>query len=526
MQPPTFTPRGRFLVNAITAAFVLRFLRLNDVSLWTDEGATWANATHGTWTDSVTSEANHPPVWWLVTRLWVSLAGDGEMALRAPAAILSALSVWLAYLLARRLLDPARVPCRGGFTGFDDGAPLWVAGLAAASAFGIEYGQEARMYAALLACSLGLSLLYLRWLDTGRRGPLVGYAALGALSLYTHYFAVWPMLAHGVHALWTLRRRDGSTPSLSPKPLVLSQIAAAVVFLPWFAHLLSSSPRVDSGDPYEPFSRLANALWRMGTGPAIAALDRPRVDAGGAAVFAEAWPVILGTALLWAVPIGFGVRALWRDRGARGYVAVSVLLPIVFLLALHPWFPLLHEKYLIFVWPFLLILAVLGARAARGFLRPLLLGGLVVLHAAGLVAYHGVDAKPVVDALSQGHAYGKEEWFQARAWIDRRAADGDVVLLHAPITKAAWDYYDRGRTPTVVLEGPPMSRESLGRAYPFLPELKHVFLVLSHEETNPKDAWAKALHEYYFAEWGTFQTEREDFPASWGIRVWRFSRSP
>ena len=68
-----------------------------------------------------------------------------------------------------RLTDGARTPTRGGFVGGDGSTAVWVTVLAVVNPFWIEYAQEARMYTALLVEALGLSLLYLRWLDRGGR---------------------------------------------------------------------------------------------------------------------------------------------------------------------------------------------------------------------------------------------------------------------------------------------------------------------------------------------------------------------
>jgi hypothetical protein len=502
-----------------------------------DEGVTWANSVRGTWADATLAEANHPPLWWLVTRAVVSLAGDGVLALRAPAAAASALSVVLAWLLARRLLDPARVPARGGFRGLDAGAAGWVAALSAASAFSIEYAQEARMYAALLAESLGLTLLYLRWLDRGGRGTLVAYAALATAALHTHYFAVWPLLAHAVHAVLALRSRRGDAvpaPGRGPRPFLAALAVAALLFVPWLVHLLGAYRRVASGEGFEPFGRLANALWRMGTGPAIEALDRPRVEAGWRAVLAESWPLVLATALAWGAPIALGLRAAWRDRGLRALVLATVALPAAALLALSPWFPLVHEKYLIFAWPFLLLLAVLGARSARGVARAALLGGLVALHAAGLVAYHAADAEPVVRALSGGHRHGKEQWAQVQAWVRRRAGPDDLVLLHGrweavggpgrttPLLEPVWSYYDRGHPPATFLPETAASTADLVREVPRVLEAPRVFLVLSHEETVPKDHYRRLLGALLSTR-GLRQVDSAVADRSWGIRVFEWA---
>ena len=88
-QPPQITPRVRVLIIVLSAAVVLRLLRLDDLSLWADEGVTWWNATHGSWKDAVFAESNHPPVWWLVTRAWAGTAISfaGTRAVRSNVAL-------------------------------------------------------------------------------------------------------------------------------------------------------------------------------------------------------------------------------------------------------------------------------------------------------------------------------------------------------------------------------------------------------------------------------------------------------
>ena len=85
---------------------VLRVLNIGAWSLWLDEGAVWSWVTKPTWEGTLFAEANHPPGWWLVTRAWVSVFGDSEASLRAPAAILGALAPYLGWRLGLRLLDP------------------------------------------------------------------------------------------------------------------------------------------------------------------------------------------------------------------------------------------------------------------------------------------------------------------------------------------------------------------------------------------------------------------------------------
>lgn len=534
MRPPTITGRDRLLLNALAAALVLRLLHLDELSLWVDEGVTWSNATTGGWRDTVFSESNHPPVWWLVTRAWLTLfPGSGEAALRMPAAIAGVLAVYLAYRVSLRLSDRAAVPSRGGFAGGDGRTALWVALLATVNPFWIEYAQEARMYAALLAESLGLTLLYLRWLDRGGRGPLVGYAVLASVALHTNYYALWPIAGHAAHALLAARGARARGERLSPVPLLVAQVAAGLSFVPWFLHMLSAYRGISPGE-YEPLGRLAHALWRMAVGPALVALDAPRVRAGPAAVFAQEPVLVVTTALLWLVPIAFGVRAVWRDRGARAFLGASVLVPVALVLLACVRWPLVHEKYLIFLAPFLLHLAVEGGRHAPRALRPVLLGGLVLLHAAGLVAYHLPDSAPGRLLVGE-HRYGKEQWREAHALVRDAREAGDVVLLHAPFTHMTWAFYDRDgavpASPVPPLDLPcdrALEPADLLARFPALREAKQAFLVLSHPATDDPDHYRGAVFGALVEAWGGVafdaRTDDVELPRQWGVRVLRFRR--
>ena len=538
MIPPPITGRVRVLLNLLAVTVVVRLLRIDDLSLWVDEGVTWRNSTQGGGTDTVFAESNHPPVWWLLTRLFAGFGPMNERLLRLPAAICGALAVLLTFFLVRRLTDPERVPRRGGISGMDRDAALWVVGLAAVNPFWIEYAQEARMYAAVLLESIGLSLLYLRWLDRGGRGTLVAYGVLASLALHTQYFAVWPIAAHGVHALLLARRTRADAEPVRVGGFLVAVIAAGLSFVPWAIYMVRAYHGISTG-VYDPFGRLAHAIWRMGIGPALVALDRPRVEAGPAAVFAQEPVLVVVSALLWVVPIALGVRALARDRGARAFVLSAVLVPVVLVLAIFPKFPLIHEKYVIFLAPFLLLLAVLGARSARGTLRWALLGGLLVLHGAGFFAYHAGDTETGRRLFGSEHVYGKEQWREAYKWVAERARKGDVVLLHAPFTKDTWDFYEGAYRMTGIKPAgqpvPPVdlpcdralpASELLAR-FPALATAPRVFLVLSHEATDERNHYRDVLLEALHDAWGGWQVGEDSekaFPLQWGIRAFQFER--
>jgi hypothetical protein len=517
----------RLLANLLAAGAALRFLGLGDLSLWLDEGATWRNATQPTLVEAATAERNHPPVWWLVTRATLGLGASGERGLRLPAAVLGLASVLLAWRLAVRLLDPARVPRRGRFAGLDAGAAAWVAVLAAANPLWVELSQEARMYAALLAETLGLSLLYLRWLDRGGRGALVAYAALASLALHTHYFAAFAPLGHGLHALWAARATRGDGAPVRAGPFLVAAALAGLSFLPWFLYARGDMRSFDARWAEGPGFAL-HALWRTGVGPALVVLDRDRAQAGLPAILAEEWGTIAVTAALWFVPMALGVLALRRDAGLRALVLACVGAPLALLLALYARYPLLQDRYLVGLSPFLLVLATLGARRAPRLLRPLLLGGLVLLSVASLVSYHAPESA-AGRFLSNGHPYGKETWREAQAWADARLASGDLVALHAPYLETVWAFYDRGRHRVARLPMEALGADELLRLRPEIATARRAVLVLSHEETEDPDHWLGAFREAWLrsslerGEGATFGETRV-FPRQWGLRTFAFGR--
>lgn len=556
----------RALWNLFLAAVVLRLLLLGYWSLWLDEGATWAAATAPTWKDTVFAESNHPPLWWIVTRAWTSLFGTSEAALRAPAAILDLVAVGLAWLLGLRVLVPELAPRRGGFSRADDGGEgrriaVWFAGFVAVAAYFLEYAQEARMYPALLVVSLGLSLLYLRWLDRNDRLSLVLYALVGTLGLYTHYFAVWPLVAHAAHAIWLARQTRKRADAVDARPFLAAVAAAGLLFVPWFVYCATHYAGL-AKLVMNPVAVLLHAVWRMGAGPALVVQDGLRVQEGAAAVLAEEWPVILVTAVLWFVPLALGFFALRKRPGLRSFALANLFVPVGILLAVYAWFPLIQERYLVFLSPWVFLLVVLGASSAKGILRPVLLGGLVLVIGAGTALYTAasgvlvpdgrtrqLDDRPVPERfvldpesplvrLGHGHAYAREPWRDVYDFVQRFAQPGDVVALHPGYVHTVWDYYaSRGAEiegnallDTVRLPRLEESPEEIARRFgERLGKARRVFLVLSRHETEDRDHYYPLLRDLLVRLWGVPHRFTVlppiEFQASWGIRVAVFTRS-
>lgn len=137
----------------------------------------------------------HPPLYVSMLRLWRLMFGEGDAAARSLSALWSVLSVLLLFDVARWL---------HGRT-----AALWAAALMAVASPQIEFAQETRGYAMLVALSLAALDALVR-IEKRGASPL-RLVALGAAVLaatLTHYFAAPVDIAIGLYVLIRLRGRD------------------------------------------------------------------------------------------------------------------------------------------------------------------------------------------------------------------------------------------------------------------------------------------------------------------------------
>lgn len=163
-------------------AVPLRFFNLAQESLWYDETFTsWiANLPWDRFFTAIRGDV-HPPLWYIVEKIVVSLFGDSEIALRFPAAILSTAAVLLVWRIALDLK-------------FDRGTAFVTGLLAAVLPSLLYYSQDARMYSLLTCC-----VLLMVWAAINDRWALFAIGGIGAV--YTQNLAVFYVLGIGLSVL-------------------------------------------------------------------------------------------------------------------------------------------------------------------------------------------------------------------------------------------------------------------------------------------------------------------------------------
>jgi uncharacterized membrane protein len=131
---------------------VLRLISLNQ-SLWLDE-ATSALVAKMPLTNIFTKFLPgdfHPPLYYLILKLWTSIFGFSEVSLRIPSIVFGIGVIYVTYLIAKKI--------------FNENTALISSVLLATSGLAVYYSQEARMYsmAAFLVALLVYFFIEKKW---------------------------------------------------------------------------------------------------------------------------------------------------------------------------------------------------------------------------------------------------------------------------------------------------------------------------------------------------------------------------
>ncbi|MEJ2403704.1 MAG: glycosyltransferase family 39 protein [Candidatus Thiodiazotropha sp.] len=174
------------------------------------------------WSDTwraLTGHPEHPPLFFLLSRLSVELSESTILGIRATSALLSLLLFPAVAWFAREL--------------YGRGAAPWLALiLVAVAPLHLLYAQEARQYALWSVLIAASSAALLRALRRDSVANWSLYALLLTLALYTHLLSALLLVVHLVYVGWQ-GFRENNLQRETAKHLGYAVAAALVLFLPW-----------------------------------------------------------------------------------------------------------------------------------------------------------------------------------------------------------------------------------------------------------------------------------------------------
>lgn len=236
----------------------LRLFALGAKSLWLDEALSWRMQSFpvSTMLQRV-SECSHPPLYFLLLRLWTECFGDSETALRFPAALLGISTVPLVFLFVKELM--AFSP-KGRFGAVR--ASILASALVGLSAYHVHFAKQVRGYTLgifLFVLSSWALLRALRATDAGAaRRRWLAYSLLALAFCYTHNLAVFSVGAQTLFAVLYLWQGVAGTLPKSCQPegfgmiqrkwAIIAVLLLFVGFLPWAPSLWGQSEAMRSSE--------------------------------------------------------------------------------------------------------------------------------------------------------------------------------------------------------------------------------------------------------------------------------------
>ena len=407
------------------SAFVLRVMRLDHRSLWWDEGRNiffagidWASAAEL----AVRSGDVNPPIYRALLGGWMQLAGSSPLVVRLPSVFFGILAVAFIYRLAKDL--------------YGERVAVIAGAMAAVSPPLVYYSQEAKGYSLVVMAAVWSAWL---WLRLHRRSLLIQRSGqwlwFGIATLFVvgaHYFALLFLLAQNLWtAVWwcdknVIRVRGWKLKHLAKWIGVQSlSLVPLLVYAWWSVEALMGSTQCGMFGVCVPALPGITDVARWG------ATTTTQWSQPGLYFLNFLWgfghEIVGGPSGIFATVAGFTLLLLtmagWRYCASRQFPSVNwailfgmpLLLAGFFSMRFSYYFP----RFLIFILPFVIILAAVGTERLWRLSRVsvLVLGLLLFGVWSTVLADHYVDPGDP-----------DEDWRELALRFTRLRRRGDLVV--------------------------------------------------------------------------------------------------
>jgi uncharacterized membrane protein len=328
----------------------LRVLSVWTPRLWGDELFNYS-LSQGSWISLVKRaglDMAHPPLFYVVLKLWIYLTGSSMAGLRVLTVALSIAALIPFFILGRELLLRTR--------------ELALAlSLMAINNYLILYSYYLRSYSLLLFLTLCSDVAFLRFLrrdESNKNRTLLILVVVNVLFVYTHYFAWLVVIAQFLWVMFMARNHL--------RGLTVAAVITILCFLPWVGVIVYVSTQVS----YTILDQ-AHWYWPPGISSVVMLL---RCFNGG---FQSKWLTLGGSGLfllLAVIPVaGFALSSRETRPGETAKLKPLVLLAwltvfpiVVSLVSAHELTWVWEPRYVIVsAVPYLLLVAASAFRLPR-----------------------------------------------------------------------------------------------------------------------------------------------------------------
>lgn len=227
---PRFTDERILVAATILITLFSRLYHLEFQSLWFDELYSMIIAnpenSYKTILQNIRTDF-HPPFYYLSLNTLFQILPYNDFSGRLISALIGIAGVFLTYILGNAIKDK-----RTGIV---------MAFLTSIFFFHIKYSQEVRMYILIFALSTLLTTIFINIIKRPKLINFFLYFLISALSIYTHYYAFFIILAHFscmIHLAYVKKVSKNQLKYFFSLLFLLS-----LAYLPWIPHLFSTGNR-------------------------------------------------------------------------------------------------------------------------------------------------------------------------------------------------------------------------------------------------------------------------------------------
>ncbi|MGH7801016.1 MAG: glycosyltransferase family 39 protein [Thermodesulfobacteriota bacterium] len=482
---PKGTPNNRLssmlLLFIILIGAFLRLYKLGSNSLWFDEAiSVWfANESLGNILIKQTSGDVHPPLYYTLLSLWVSVFGNGEFEVRLLSVIFGILSIPLLYLIVKNL--------------FGNLPALISALILATSPFHIYYSQEARMYSILTFCALLSIFFMVKMLCIGEEPTQtkktifysIGYVISTLAALYCHNVALLLPIAQNLFFIifWNRHR-------LFLKFWIPSLLTIIILWTPWTSFFFEQSSSVGKSfyTPSLTLDSVINLFATFNNGPTYWLFNWIYV---GNFSFIHG-RLVLVTIIFFSLLFLAGI--IYGRHNPRSLVLLLLIsfVPIGTQLLISLKHSILAAQTLIWASVPYIVLIALGISSIRSkWVFALTIVLISVINSASLYKYYT--------------NFEKERWDLAAEYVAQNSDREDLVLFSSALGQIPFEYYfdrynlmlENHGLPTNFSERK-MTIEDVPALENLLQNHQRVWLIYSHEWfTDPERLSIATLEKNY-----------------------------
>lgn len=423
-----------YLLGGSSAYVVLTVWTITKFSIWFDEAfGVYLIKYNFIDIGRYTATDVHPPMYYWILKVWASIFGTSELALRSMSVFFGVVAIFLGYLLINRLFN--KKAARLGLL-FMVISPML-----------IRYGQEARMYTLVASIALAATYVLTFAMQSKKKLPWVLYGVLVGLGMWTHYFSAIIWISHWLWRADVVRHttknlRDFNKAFFS-KEWILAHIVAVGLFLPWVPFFIMQFTIVQGigfwvppVNPGTPISFLTNVLYYQD------------ID------MTTGW-LAVGFITIVAIMAWLGAKVYQKLNGSEreSYrLVMSIgLLPVIvlFVLSLPPLRPVFIDRYLITsvigIALFIGVTIILSARLLTPDMRRVLILFIVVMMGYGIYSVYTLG-----NYNKNTHDTNNTRGFISQ--IQQQAAKGEPIIVSYPGYTYEASYYETPANPIYFIE--------------------------------------------------------------------------